>query len=427
MRNSNLFLRLERAVAGREIRNAAWSILEKVVSAFGLIFVTSFVARYIGPSVFGMLTLAAAIFQVTQILAQLGSDSVVFKRSSRNAQSGARLVSATATLRVSIYLLAALPVLIFFIWGQDRLSVVLFSAACAAALFSAWDAYSIYNGALLRARLNAITNVFGLVVGLALRYCIAALELNPEWLAVPIILTTFIPFIVRRNLFLRQSRPVLNGRNERRYVYYLLSAGGTIALSSISIAVYTRIGQFMVSGILGVRLMGVYAAALTIATSWSFVNASLVNSFFPAIYSERDEKKAVQRAAGLSRAVGVFCIIVTLVFSAFGAQLIEFLYGVEYVGAYVPGIILCASVGISALGTISYRYIIRHSGYRFLSMKMVAVLLVSVAIYYPLVKLHGIVGAAVGVLLTELLSLTVLNYLFKRGIIFNLHRRIFGI
>lgn len=50
-------------------------------------FVTSFVAKYIGPSRFGQLALAIAIFQVVQVVAQLGCDNIIFKRVSQNATS----------------------------------------------------------------------------------------------------------------------------------------------------------------------------------------------------------------------------------------------------------------------------------------------------------------------------------------------------
>lgn len=45
---------------------------EKIISIFGLFFVTSFVAKYVGPTTFGQISLAIALFQVVQIIAQMG-------------------------------------------------------------------------------------------------------------------------------------------------------------------------------------------------------------------------------------------------------------------------------------------------------------------------------------------------------------------
>ena len=52
--------------------NSIWIILEKLIALFGLIFVTSFVAKYIGPESFGKLSFATTIFAVVQTLAIWG-------------------------------------------------------------------------------------------------------------------------------------------------------------------------------------------------------------------------------------------------------------------------------------------------------------------------------------------------------------------
>ncbi|MBO1915837.1 oligosaccharide flippase family protein [Providencia rettgeri] len=48
-----------------------------------MVFVTSYVAKYVGPEVFGIIALATATFQIIQIIAQLGNDNIIFKRVSK--------------------------------------------------------------------------------------------------------------------------------------------------------------------------------------------------------------------------------------------------------------------------------------------------------------------------------------------------------
>jgi len=398
---------------------------EKIIAGFGLIFVTSYVARYIGPSLFGKLTLAAAIFQVAQIVAQMGSDNIIFKRLARNTGSGINLIRATTNLRIACYTVLATPTLLFFVYGEDFTTSIFFLATCLASLFTAWDAYLVYNNALLKARVNAVANVIGLAAGLSLRYVVAKLQLAPEFLSIPIIATTLIPLCIRAQLFRKEAAAINRPRSGVKHIRYLLMAGGSVVVASISIAFYTRIGQFMLSALKTEKDLGVYAAALTIATSWSFVSAAVTNSFFPAIYAEKNEDAALAKAANLGRFTLLLCIAATAFFAAFGNWIVSTLYGAEYSGAYIPGIILCASVSLSALGSIAYRYIIRHSGYSYLSRKMLIVVILSPLVYAPLISSFGLTGAALGVLVIEALSLTAFNYLFKGGIIFRLHKKTF--
>ena len=59
--------------------NSVWMMSEKLISIFGLIFVTSFVAKYIGPENFGKLTFASSIFLLFKRLQCLDRKILFFK------------------------------------------------------------------------------------------------------------------------------------------------------------------------------------------------------------------------------------------------------------------------------------------------------------------------------------------------------------
>ncbi|MHA2484358.1 oligosaccharide flippase family protein [Escherichia coli] len=74
----------------RILSNSIWMMSEKIISLFGLIFVTSFVAKYVGAEVFGQIAFATSLFQIAMIIAQLGSDVIIFKRVSKKNRFGCK-------------------------------------------------------------------------------------------------------------------------------------------------------------------------------------------------------------------------------------------------------------------------------------------------------------------------------------------------
>uniref|UniRef100_UPI0014852E94 polysaccharide biosynthesis C-terminal domain-containing protein n=1 Tax=Escherichia coli TaxID=562 RepID=UPI0014852E94 len=90
-------------------------------------------------------------------------------------------------------------------------------------------------------------------------------------------------------------------------------------------------------------------------------------------------------------------------------------------------LILCINTLFSCMGPVASKFIIFKSGFSFLSLKMMLTMLLSIPSAYFLTKEYGIYGAAISTIITEFLSLTLMNYLFRNGIIFKLHYKMFFI
>ncbi|HIE7976402.1 TPA: oligosaccharide flippase family protein, partial [Klebsiella oxytoca] len=85
------------------------------------------------------------------------------------------------------------------------------------------------------------------------------------------------------------------------------------------------------------------------------------------------------------------------------------------------------STVVTSLGFVSNRYIVKLSGYSYLSKKTVLILLFSVPVSTLMVYYFGIYGAAYSVLFIETISLTIMNYFFHNGIILKMHLGAFNL
>lgn len=406
----------------KEIKNSFWMISEKIISIFGLIFVTSFVAKYVGPGIYGQIALATTLFQIVQVVAQLGSEVIIFKRVSKNSSSGVKLIHSTVSIRFLIYIIVSIPILLYFLYHSEGGSVLYVSAAAVSCLFTSLDVYSIYFDAKLQSKTNTMVNIFGLVVSLLLRALIAIFKLNPLYLCIPIILTSLIPYILRRFQFKRlHGNFRLNFRYKKKYTKYILVAGSNLVISSLSVAIYPRLAVIMLGYYQSAEQVGILSVAATLAGSWAFVCNSVITSFLPSIFSEKDNYIALLKASKLNIIVLILVFPVIAMIICFGNYFIFLLYGESYIKSYNPLIILSIATCVSLLGTISARFIAKYSGYSFLSKKMFFVTIVSLSLNYILINSYGVMGAAYATLTTEIISLTILNYFYKSGIIAKLH------
>ena len=405
--------------SGKIVSNSLWMMLEKVISIFGLIFVTSYVAKYIGPTNFGKIALATTLFTFVQTLTWFGNQEILFKRVSKNHQSGLNYLSNTQKIRFYLFLFMSLPILFGLYIFTDLLTLIFGIATAFATYFITQDIYAVYNNAVLHSYINAIVNMVGLSIALVVRYVIVLFELEYAYLSIPIVLVTLIPYLLKRYWFNRSLKtPILNQQKYRKY-YFL--AGGSLVISTLAISFYTQITSLMLAKLTSLKDLGIYAVAVTLGTTWSFINFAVITSVLSKIYREKSHYQSYVMVAKLNLLILAVSLSVVAVLGVFGHWVIETLYGAAYQDAYKLLIILALSTMLSGLGTIAARLMVKEESYTYISKKMLFVALSALPISYAMIYVYGLIGAAYSVFIIELLSLTVFNYFYKDGLIFKIH------
>ncbi|TXJ09042.1 MAG: polysaccharide biosynthesis protein [Acinetobacter sp.] len=412
----------------RILSNSVWMIVEKIVGIFGLIFVTSFVAKYIGPENFGKLAFAGSLFAIIQTLAMFGSDNIIFQKTSKNPRLGIRLIEATKIIRDIVYFLASILLIIYLCIYVDTLTFIFSLASCIAIYFSLHgDTYSIYFNAILQSKINTFCNIAALLVSLILRYLIVELELAIEWLSVPIILLTLIPYVLRKRIF-NKRKAVLGQVNHRISTYrnYMLSVGKKMVLYTLSVAIFTKTSQLFL-GMKSQHDLGIYTVAATLGTSYYFVLSALISSFMTRVYTEQDFDKNQNMVAQLNVVVIVISAAVWCFFELFGEWVVRTLYGVEFEQVNdILGIMVLACL-FSGLSTVAEKYLIKFNAYDFLQKKTNTLVVFNIVVTMVAVYFYGLYGAIFSILATEVISTTLLNYFFvrqKKSIILDTHKRI---
>ncbi|MEB5972244.1 oligosaccharide flippase family protein [Pantoea dispersa] len=397
--------------------NAAWMMSEKIVSVFGVIFVTSYVAKSFGPTVFGQMAFSTSLFSMVQTVAIFGTETILFKRISKSAPKGLRLMTVARTMRLVLLLLTSIPVLIWVWYNMQENFLAFALASFISSVFVTQDTFSVYNNARLASRLNTVANSAGLLLGFALSFTIAWLHLNPLWLTASIVIVTLVPYAIKRINFYRENQDLAPPQDKRStYLRYLMYAGLPLAISSIFISVQVKAAQMFLAGIASARDLGLFAAANTISASWIFIPVAIITSCFSEIFRERGAA-AIKLTARLNGYVMGVSLLLLAVIALYGEKIIIALYGHEYTQSGSLITLLSLATCFSAMGTVAYRYMVKEGGFNYLLKKILCLMVISLPLSWWLIQGYGIMGAAWSVFITELLSLTVMNYFFKNGVI----------
>lgn len=217
---------------------------EKIISVFGVIFVTSYVAKSFGPTVFGQMAFSTSLFAMVQTVAIFGTETILFKRVSKNASKGLRLMTIARTMRMVLLLVTSVPVLIWVWYNMQENFLAFALASFVASVFVTQDTFSVYNNARLASRLNTIANAVGMLLSFGISFTVAWLRLNPLWLTLSIVAVTLVPYLIKRHNFYQDHQDQMPPREKRTaYLRYLMYAGLPLAISSIFISVQVKAAQ----------------------------------------------------------------------------------------------------------------------------------------------------------------------------------------
>lgn len=406
--------------------NSLWMMSEKLVSIFGLIFVTSFVAKYIGPENFGKLTFASSIFAIIQTIAMFGSENIIFQKTAKDRRFGEYIIDSTRIIRDFMYVSLSLLTLVYIYFFADQLTFIFSVATSIAIYFAVHDVYIIYFNAILQSKVNAYCNIFALMISLLVRYCIAKFQLAVELLSVPIILITIVPFFIRKYLFNKVKLEKGHVTKERvnRYRKFMLSIGRKLIFYSLSVAVFTKTSQLFL-GLKSQYDLGIYTVAMTLGNSFYFVLVAIISSYFTQIYIEKDFEQSQKMVAKLSVMIVAICLAVMAFFAVTGHYIVQWLYGAEYVS--VDEILLFTVVVtlFSGLSTVAEKYLLKFNAYDYLKKKTLYLVAFNLVLTALFVHLWGLKGAIIAILITEIMSYTVFNYFYREGMILDTQKRIF--
>ena len=149
----------------------------------------------------------------------------------------------------------------------------------------------------------------------------------------------------------------------------------------------------------------------------------IISSYFTQIYIEKDFEQSQKMVAKLSIMIVAICLAVMAFFAVAGHYIVQWLYGAEY--ASVNEILLFTVVVtlFSGLSTVAEKYLLKFNAYDYLKKKTLYLVAFNLVVTALFVHLWGLKGAITAILITEIMSFTVFNYFYKKGMIFDTQKR----
>ncbi len=394
--------------------NTSWLIAERILRMVVALFVGVYVARYLGPERFGLLSYANSFVGLFVALATLGLDGIVVRELVKTPERREELLGTAFILKIAgavlmwLVILAAVPLTENDIQTNNLITIIAF-----AAIFQAFNVIDFNYQAEVKSQYVVYAQLVQLVISSFAKLVLIFIEAPLIWFAWVYCLDAVVLAMGLAVMYLHNSGKIWGWRWRWQVAKELLRDSWPLILSGMVISIYMKIDQVMLKEMLGAEEVGLYAAAVRLSEAWYFIPMAITSSLFPAIVNAKKQSEELyyQRLQRLYDLMVWMAVAIAVPTTFLAPWVIKLLYGKAYLGAAnVLSIHIWAGVFVF-LGVASGKWFLSENLQVLSFYRTLLGALVNVILNIILIKKYGIYGAALATLMAQMSASYIFNLL----------------
>lgn len=395
------------------LANSAWMLVEQLLRLISGVLVGIYIARYLGPEQFGVLSYALAITAFLIVVARLGMDAVLVRELARREEVGQVLGTAIALMLLSAVGCYALLLIGLSSISEPLTLKIYIALAGASVFFIAGYGFDFYFQAQVRAKLSSIAkcNVIAVMAltklvliwgGASLVWFIGAHMVEHLLIAVGLYL-----------MFVRYRPPSLRLEVKLAKVQLLLRSAWPMVLAGLSSLLYMRTDQLMLKHMRGMEEVGTYAAASRIYEAWILLPFVLSISLLPALvaFRKRSLEYFEHCLLQLFAAVMVCAMFAALFIWWLGEPLVIAGFGSSYRDSITILQILMVAAIFTAVHSVTVRYLTVENLEKKVASRTGIAAVLNIIANAVLIPLFGGQGAAWATLISMFFIAFIMDYM----------------
>ncbi len=389
---------------------------EQLLRMVAGLLVGVWVARYLGPEQFGAFSYVLAFTSIVVSLAKLGLDNILIRELINHPEQYNNYLGTAFWLKLIgaifvIILLAFIPPLT----SNDTTTNFYIFIISLGLIFQSTEVIGFYFESQVLAKIISICKIIQLTLSSLLKIYLLLMQADLIWF---VIVTLFdmvslaISYLIAYHFSKRTYFYLYFNKN---LAFKLLENAWPLIISTILVSIYMRIDQIMIKEILGEYAVGIYSAAIKISECWYCIPILVSSSLFPAIMNAKKISNTLylQRLQQLYIMMIWIAISIAIIVTLLNEQIVHFLYGTQYETARFILILHIWTNVFVFIGIIGSKWILSENLQIYANYFLIIGILVNFSLNLILIPAYGIIGSAISILISQIVSSYIAPALFK--------------
>lgn len=317
------------------IGNVNWLTFENILRNVIGIFVFGWIARYLGPEGFGLMSYSLAFVSLFIAFSTLGLDDIVVRDIISKPKLQEEYLGTTLLLKLlgSLVMIVLSVLSIVIIERADTYLAILVFIIAFGYVFKSFDVIDFWFRSQVKSQYSVYARSIAFIILSVLKVVLIIVQ-APLYAFVTMYSLDFLLSAAFLIYFYKTTSKVsiTKWRVNKDIVKELILNSWPLFLAGITATIQSSIDQVLLKNMIGVEEIGIYSAGLKIIASFAFISAILKTSFLPSIISakqtsDRLYKKKLEQFSQLMMVVFLLVSVPLIVLKDF---IVHILYGNEF-------------------------------------------------------------------------------------------------
>jgi O-antigen/teichoic acid export membrane protein len=402
----------------RVLTNVAWIFGDNVLRTGVRVVLGVWIARYLGPEQFGLLSYAIALVSIFSVFVALGLNIVVVRDLIRDPDSTNEILGTACFLQFigSCVAFILLLVIVEFTRPNQPLAMAMGVILGSTLFIQASYVIKYWFDSRVAYKYVVWAENTGFLLASLMKLAMIVAEapvIAFAWASLAEAALTGVALVVS---YVRS-----NGARWRvgfARALKQLNDSWPLLVAGLSFAMYSRIDQVMLGQMRGDAEVGIYSAAVRVSEVWFFLPGAIVGSVFPSIIAakERADGSYEKKLQSLYDAMALLGAAIGIAFTLFATPLMTLVFGAKFQQAG-PVLAIYGWAGLFVgMDSAGGRYMLLEGLQRITMYRHVLGVVLNVLTNLVMIPAYGVIGSAVA----STFSFVIANYLLD---LFNLETR----
>ncbi len=381
----------------RYFANTGWMFFGQIFSLLVSFFIGAWLARYLGPNNYGILSYAVAFVGLFAFLSDLGSSNIIVRDLVKKEENEEKILGTGLVLKIIGGFLAFLitSISIFFI-KSDELITVLVIILSIGYIFQSISVINLFFQAKVKGKNIVTVQIIATIISSILKILFIVLDLDIVYIALIFTLDTFWQGILYFIIYKRNGFKINQWKFDSKLAKNIWNNSWPLMLSGAASYLLLKVDQVMIGHLLNNEAVGIYAVAVKITEIFYFIPGILCVSLFPAIINAKKTDINVYNNRLKNLYILMFLVALLIVIPLFllAPWIINILFGSEYVQSIlILKIYIWSSIGLFLAWAVN-QFLIAENMVKTIFIVNLLSVIVNVFLNFIFIAKFGLTGAA---------------------------------